>query len=264
MSKATIWAKLKAKGFDDNACAAIMGNMQAESAFLSNNVEDRCSMSDEAYTAAVDNGSYSRDQFVRDAYGYGLCQWTYYTRKAGLYDFAKSKGVSVADEQMQIDWMWEELHQGEYYPVLQKLTSGETLFAMTKWFMCKFENPADQSDSAINYRYGLAQRVYYELAGTETTEVTEATEATEVTEVTEPDGPATVYRPRSRVLCEGMSGTDVSVLQALLLSWDYQVEVTGEFDARTRAMTMAYQAEHNLDPDGIAGPLTFAALGVTA
>ncbi|MCR5811914.1 MAG: hypothetical protein K6G34_11140 [Lachnospiraceae bacterium] len=112
MSKATIWARLKAKGFDDNACAAIMGNMQAESAFRPNNVEDRCPMSDEAYTAAVDNGSYSRKDFMYDhgkAYGYGLCQWTFNTRKAGLYDFAKSRGVSIADEQMQLDWMWDEL-----------------------------------------------------------------------------------------------------------------------------------------------------------
>ncbi len=253
MSKQTIWAKLKAKGFSDTACAAIMGNIQAESAFRSNNVEDRCPMSDEAYTEAVDNGNHNRDQFMRDAYGYGLCQWTYYTRKAGLYDFAKSRGVSIADEQMQIDWMMEELNQAEYSSVLSMLQSGVALYIMTRKFMVTFENPADQSEEAINYRFRLAQAIYYEFAGTE------ATEATEVTEQVETDKPETPYWP-PRVLCESMLGTDVRLLQDLLSCRGYGCSSDGIFGKSTKTKVMEFQKANGLDVDGIVGKYTWAKL----
>lgn len=169
MSKASIWARLKAKGLSDYAAAAIEGNMDQESKFRPNNVEDRSGISDTQYTAGVDSGSYTRNDFMYDGgkhYGYGLCQWTLPSRKAGLYDFAKIRGVSIADEQMQIDWMWEELHKSEYRSVLNTLLSpSESLYNMTRSFMCIFENPADKSDGAISYRYSLATAAYEEFAG---------------------------------------------------------------------------------------------------
>ena len=48
-------------------------------------------MTDAEYTAAVDSGSYTN--FVRDSAGYGLAQWTYYSRKQALYDYAKAAGA---------------------------------------------------------------------------------------------------------------------------------------------------------------------------
>jgi hypothetical protein len=40
-------------------------------------------MNDASYTAAVDNGSYTN--FTHDFAGYGLAQWTYWSRKQGLF-----------------------------------------------------------------------------------------------------------------------------------------------------------------------------------
>ena len=48
----------------------MLGNAEAESAMRCNNVENRCPLSDEAYTEGVDNGTYHN--FAYDAYGYGL------------------------------------------------------------------------------------------------------------------------------------------------------------------------------------------------
>lgn len=96
-----IWNSLKARGLTDFAVAGIMGNLQAESSLRSNNLEDTRNIelgSDEYYTAAVDNGSYSRDNFINDKAGYGLAQWTTPPkRKAGLYDLCKSKHKSISD-----------------------------------------------------------------------------------------------------------------------------------------------------------------------
>lgn len=256
MSKSSIWARLKAKGFSDYACAAIMGNMQQESAFNPKNVEDRSGIPDEQYTAMVDNGSYSRHDFIYDggkAYGYGLCQWTYFSRKAGLYDFANNRGVSIADEQMQIDWMWEEMHQSKYRSVLDTLISDASMYEMTRKYMVTFENPSDKSDGAINYRYSLAQGVYQEFAGT----VTEVQE-----EAPKADTPITPYWP-PRVLCEGMQGADVAVLQAHLQAHGYNCgDVNGVFNDETKTMVLSFQEKNGLSRDGIAGPKTFRMLGV--
>ncbi len=267
MSKATVWSRLKAKGFTDTACAAIMGNMWQESKFIPNNVEDRChrdtGWSDEQYTAMVDSGSYTREQFMRDpdpstgmprAYGYGLCQWTYYTRKIALYDLAKGRGVSIADEQMQIDLLCQEL-QTDYRSVYDVLMSGASLYDMTEKFMRTFENPADQSERAIKYRVSCAQAIYNELAGS-TPEP-----APEPPQPPEPDTPTTPFWP-PRMLCEGMVGADVAALQGLLLAHGCNVPLSGEFDNKTKAMVMAFQGESGLATDGIAGPKTFHALGV--
>jgi hypothetical protein len=40
-------------------------------------------MNDASYTVAVDNGSYTN--FTHDSAGYGLAQWTYWSRKQGLF-----------------------------------------------------------------------------------------------------------------------------------------------------------------------------------
>jgi len=254
MSKATIWARLKAKGLSDYACAAVMANIQQESAFRSNNVEDRSGIPDEQYTRMVDEGSYGKSQFMYDAYGYGLCQWTFWSRKQDLYELARKRGVSIADEQMQIDLLWEELHQGMYTSVLNCLLSDASLHDMTEKYMKVFENPADQSAGAISYRVNLASAIYQEFAGTEPEPVPDP-------EPQEPDTPTTPYWP-PRMLCEGMQGADVSVLQALLQAQAYNTEITGIFDNRTKAMVLAFQGENGLKTDGIAGPKTFRALGV--
>lgn len=56
--------------------AGLMGNLYAESGLRSNNLqnsfEKKLNMSDEAYTRAVDNGTYTN--FINDSAGYGLAQ----------------------------------------------------------------------------------------------------------------------------------------------------------------------------------------------
>ena len=254
MSELTIYQHLRAGGLSPAGACAVMGNMFQESAMQPNNVENRCTLRDSEYTSAVDEGRISPDQFVHDKFGYGLCQWTYWSRKQGLLNTAKQRHVSIADEQMQIDWLWEELGQPPYVSVKNCLLSGASLYDMTAKFMRTFENPADQSDDAINYRVSCAKAILDVFSGT-------TPEPTPGPDPKEPDTPTTPYW-EPRMLCEGMLGADVSVLQALLQAHGYQVEITGIYDNRTKAMVMAFQGENGLATDGIAGPKTFRALGV--
>lgn len=63
---------------------------------------------DEEYTKAVDNGKYKN--FIKDKAGYGLAQWTFWSRKQGLYNYAKAKGTSIGDLTMQLEFLMSELN----------------------------------------------------------------------------------------------------------------------------------------------------------
>lgn len=156
----TIWDFLKSKGLNDYAVAGIMGNLYAESALRSNNLQNSYERSlgytDDTYTTAVDNGGYTN--FVRDSAGYGLAQWTYWSRKENLLKYAQSVNKSICDLNTQLEFLWKEL-QG-YTSVMNVLKAAKSVKEASDAFMCKFENPADQSDSAKNKRASYGQKYY--------------------------------------------------------------------------------------------------------
>mgnify|MGYP002536505463 CR=1 FL=1 len=155
-----IWNYLKAKGLPDCGIAGLMGNLYAESCLiptnLQNSYEKALSFTDAAYTAAVDNGTYQN--FVKDSAGYGLAQWTYWSRKKNLLDFAKKKGKSIGDLEMQLDFLWNEL-QG-YTVVISTLKTAKTVRAASDSVLLNFERPADQSEAAKTRRAGFGQKFY--------------------------------------------------------------------------------------------------------
>jgi hypothetical protein len=66
----------------------------------------------------------------------------------------------------------------------------------------------------------------------------------------------------SRTLVRGSFGWDVAVLQFLLASRGISVPINAYFDGPTRHAVRVYQHGLRLPADGIAGPRTFAALGL--
>lgn len=154
----TIWDFFAGKGLNHFAIAGIMGNLFAESGLRSNNLqnsyEKKLGYADAAYTAAVDNGTYAN--FVNDAAGYGLAQWTYWSRKKALFDFAKAAKKSIGDLQMQLDFLWKEL-QG-YGSVMAVLKAATSVQEASDIFMVKFENPADQTAAAKAKRAAYGQK----------------------------------------------------------------------------------------------------------
>ena len=240
-----IWNYCKAKGMTDAGAAAVLGNIEAESAFIPNNVEnDRCTMSDAEYTAAADSGSYDVDLYGKDTYGYGLCQWTYPSRKRLLYTMAQERSVSIGDVDMQLDLMYRELNES-FYGVLATLVSSNSVRECTEAFMRKFENPADQSERAISNRTGMAIKWYDRYAHT--------VEPVEVT-----------YKwvdIKLRELCEGLKGDDVETMQTMLaFKVDNELVVDKDFGAHTKAVLMRFQRENGLVADGICGKNTWSKL----
>ena len=108
-----IWNYFKDKGLNEFGIAGLMGNLYAESALnpknLQNTYEKKLGYSDTDYTQAVDNGIYNN--FVKDSAGYGLAQWTYWSRKQALLSYAKSVGKSIGDLEMQLGFLYKELSE---------------------------------------------------------------------------------------------------------------------------------------------------------
>lgn len=164
-----IWNYLKGKGLNDYGCAGLLGNLNAESALRPNNLqntyEKKLGYTDDAYVAAVDSGAYTN--FVKDSAGFGLAQWTYWSRKQSLLNFAKSVGKSIGDLEMQLDFLWKELSES-YKSVLTTLKTATTVLEASNAVLLKFERPADQGEAVQKKRASYGQ-TYYDKYATKTT-----------------------------------------------------------------------------------------------
>ena len=139
-------------------------NLYAESGLMPNNLQNtynnKLGKTDAEYTAAVDNGSYGN--FVKDSAGYGLAQWTYWSRKQALLNHAKQAGVSIADLNMQLGFLWEEL-QG-YTAVMDALKKAGSVRAASDTVLTGYEKPADQSETVKKKRAEYGEGYYKKYA----------------------------------------------------------------------------------------------------
>ena len=156
-----IWDYLIGKGLSPAGAAGLMGNLYAESGLnpknLQNTYEKKLGYTDAAYTAAVDSGAY--DNFIHDSAGYGLAQWTFWSRKQNLLNFAKAAGKSIGDLDMQLDFLFEELSTG-YKSVLSTLKTATAVRTASDSVLLNFERPADQSEAVKTKRAKYGQTYY--------------------------------------------------------------------------------------------------------
>ena len=99
-----IWDYFKNKLGNEYGVAALMGNLQAESGLCPYRCEGDFTSgytNSITYTENVNSGAISEWEFVNRGYngsttqkGYGLAQWTYYSRKQNLYNRWKNGSYS--------------------------------------------------------------------------------------------------------------------------------------------------------------------------
>lgn len=157
-----IWNYFITRINNPKGVAGLMGNLYAESGLnpknLQNTYNKKLNMTDDQYTKAVDNGSY--DNFIKDSAGYGLAQWTYWTRKRGLFNKAKNKKSSVGNIYVQLEYLWEELQK--YTSVLKVLCNTNSIDEASDIVLTKFEKPANQGDSVKKKRVSYSEKIYKE------------------------------------------------------------------------------------------------------
>ena len=156
-----IWTCLTAAGLTPAGAAGLMGNLYAESGLdpcnLQNTHEKKLGLTDAAYTAAVDAGTYTN--FAGDGAGYGLAQWTFSTRKAALLAYVRAAGRSVGDLEAQLGFLLQEL-AGSFKATLSTLKSAQDVRTASDAVLLQFERPADQSEAARARRAGYGQTYF--------------------------------------------------------------------------------------------------------
>lgn len=144
-------------GLSAAGAAGMTANICIESAYnsqnLQNSYEKKLGYTDKSYTAAVDSGKYKK--FSSDRAGYGYCQWTSGGRKAGLLEYAKSKGVSIGDAVMQLEYSLKEMSTS----LKNTLCSITDPYEAARLVMVKFERPANQSEANQRVRGNKGKEV---------------------------------------------------------------------------------------------------------
>lgn len=173
MTAKTLYDRLMKVFGNAYGVCGLMGNLFAESGLKSNNLQNtyqtKLGYTDESYTKAVDDGSYTN--FVHDKAGYGLAQWTFYTRKEALLAYAKKVKTSIGDEDMQFDFLVNEL-KTSYKGVYTALKTATSVRQASDIVLTKFESPADQSNKVKLKRAEYGQEYFDKFAQKEKEETT--------------------------------------------------------------------------------------------
>ena len=125
-------------------------------------IDNRRGMNDVEYTAAVDSGKYTN--FVRDSAGYGLAQWTYWSRKEALLKYAKAAGTSIGDLETQLGFLWKEI--SGYSAVIKVLKAATSVREASDIVLLQYERPANQGESVQQARASYGQKYFDQYAST--------------------------------------------------------------------------------------------------
>ena len=321
-----IYNLLLAAGVTRAGALGLLGNWMAESGLEPGRLQGDFSsgrLQSMVYTADVTSGKINRSQFARDAKGYGLAQWTYYTRKEDLYDFWQSSGTALDDVGMQVKFALQELcSEAEYSGVWATLRTTDDIWTAVDKVCRLYERPyynnidaryryakeleaeleqvgttADQkipeepSEAGLSGKGGAAEGASFPDAkgnsgsalpgaGSADTEFPQRSKNRRIsvspndssgTARWERDDPelattqlATTFWP-PRTICNGMSGDDTAVLQAVLAARGYPVHyVDGAFGAYLEDIVKDFQMtafpDEPAEWDGIVGPKTWGEL----
>lgn len=272
-SREKIYSVLRGAGLTRAGALGLMGNWDCESNLEAGRVQGDFSpyrTGSKLYVSQITSGVISKEQFMKDAKGFGLAQWTYFTRKGNLYNYWRNSGVALDDAEMQTRFALYELSTGgEYSGLYSFLRSSEDLRACVEKVCTIYERPAVNN---IDARYSAAQRLAAEIpdgAGDVNTDPGEETPADgqqsgseETPKVGSPFWPPRGYYGgyQDPGLCRGMSGKDVKLMRSLLEIRGYDVTGGEEFDEQTEKALVQFQKDQSLAADGICGKNSWRAL----
>lgn len=261
----TIFNRLRRAGMTEAGALGMLGNFQCESGCEPGRVQGDFSPyrnNSKAYVKGIEDGSISREKFAKDQKGFGLAQWTYYTRKYALYDYWQNSGRALDSAELQSDFALHELTtEPQYTELWQFLKTTTDVFTSCSRICRVYEQPYYNN---IDARFQAAQTIKAELDlnAWETEQPTEPP-ADQQQPQPAPGGetiPATEYWP-PRMICKGMEGADVAVLQAVLYARGYMVaQIDGQFGSYLEETVKTFQKSYSLDVDGIVGNQTWGKL----
>ena len=241
-------------GFTSEAACALLANIQGESAFRSDNAEDRIhayGISDAEYVRRADSGelTYNGKNFIYDAVGFGYAQWTYWSRKKLLLEYCQNRGRSVADADAQTEFIFYEMSR-DFPGIYELCKTSHDINTLMHQLIWVWENPYDKQ-GAMFERMSYAQAWIAKFSGWDSL-VTPATPTTPA-EPAPVDTPAVDITWPPRSIDEGLNWNETYLLQSLLLCKGYQVVVNGIFNSSLTEKVKEFQSVNGLVADGIVG-----------
>lgn len=172
----TIWNRLMDEFNNEVGVAGLMGNLYAESGCTAYACQptrpyDVCM----TYIRNVNSHAISKYNFVHygcsstggvasSQLGFGLAQWTYYTRKEGLYDYMFANGNDIGNLENQIAYVIEEISAN---PTMYNIVAtSNDLNQVSDYILRYYENPQDQSYEVKQLRRSYGTDIYNRYNGT--------------------------------------------------------------------------------------------------
>lgn len=137
---------LVGKGLTLVQAAGIIGNWQEESGLDPHSVEP--------FPTTTDDPNYRPTPGV----GFGLAQWTYYSRQDKMYAYHQETGRSMVDLSFQLDWFWKEFNE-DYTGGVVTLKEQTTVSDAAVDFHSSFEGSRDDA-SQIQERVHSGEKYY--------------------------------------------------------------------------------------------------------
>ena len=262
----TIYNCFRRCGLTEAAALGFLGNWACESGNEPFRLQGDFSpyrTASKAYVQGITAGSISRDQFAHDQKGFGLAQWTYFSRKYALYDFWKANGTALDDADMQTKFAMHELRT-DYRALYEFLQSTNDVFTATSRICREYERPAVNN---IDARFAAANRIKYEIDLNAWDKDDPEPEPTPQPTPTPEPTPEPDHSLQLRTIDKNCSGfTEVYLLKSVLINRGYDSANGGLLavdDIWTEALIAAviqFQKDFGLDADGVVGPRSWAEL----
>ena len=248
----TIYNRLRYHGITKEGALGVLGNFDCESNCEPYRLQGDFSpyrTNSHIYVQNVTNGTISKDTFAHDQKGFGIYQLTYWSRKAGYYDFWKASGKALDNAELQVDYAIKEMKES-YPQLLAFLKQTTDIFTATSRVCREFERPAVNN---IDARYASAKRIQYEI------DLDGGGDEPEPEPTPQPQPvPKKDHSLRLRTIdwhCE--SWPEYDLLVAVLRLRGYSVD---DWEDEAWDRLGEFQQESGLQPDKIAGPKTWAKL----
>lgn len=163
-----IWNYLLQDIGNEMGVAALMGNLEAESGLIPYRKQGDFTSGytkSIAYTSAVNNKTYTKEQFISDSIGYGLAQWTFSSRKEKLYNaYQTGHYSSIGSTDLACSYLLSEL-KSDFPAVYQALRNASSIRQASDIVLIQFESPKDISEPVKQYRESLGIAIYNEEHG---------------------------------------------------------------------------------------------------
>lgn len=219
MGKREIYLQLTAAGMNHIGACALMGNWQKESNCESVRIENDFALDRSKSKTYMENVDNNRLDFI-DGRGWGLAQWTYFSRKERLLAFCKSLHKSIGDETTQVSFAIKELKE-DFQALWKYLQVTPDLHEATRWVCYDFENPAVKD---VEERFKFAQAFDKEFSNGA---VTSAPTQEELDEIAELNQSTQTAPPETNKLKGKLTNETVGVLQIICHAYGYDIGPSG-------------------------------------